>query len=449
MRKIRSGFLFLLGFGFGKYLGPFSGVPIALGALELYSGIQELHGESPFLLHVGTYLRPFAVLILFQVACAFVGVFPDLVAFISLLYSVFVFWISYCMIIGVREIEDHRNMDLKSKSIVKTWRVFVLTGICATVTGLLLKYMPDRVPDPVGVTGAISMLICVFSYFIYIMWVWNACSLYDGDTSWESVEEAQKKRETEQAEKKQEAYVHIGSVRMRRISAGLLLLLVRVNLFGFDWLPDFLGAYLLLKGVRELREDCPEFGDIERLLKCAVPIFAVIWVWNGVSIWSGNLMNNYLRDAYMNNQTIQAPQVWATVFQMMKAVTWLLRLVSTALTVSLLVYFGTRMWFLKAAGYEELNAKFLHTAFTLTAVVQVVYFLFEILLLYAEVTYDALSSLLLSVYFDLYDRGMNLNIWLSLLRQSVGLLLPLCFFLCTKNCDMVCKREEVNKQVEN
>lgn len=204
MRKIKSGFLLMLGIGLGKYLGPFSGVPIALGALELYSGIQELHGESPFLLHVGTYLRPFAVLILFQVACAFVGVFPDLVAFISLLYAVFVFWISYCMIVGVREIEQHKKMDLKSKSMAKTWWVFILTGVYGIVSTVLLKYIPDWVPETVLMTGAVSLVVCMFSYFIYIMWVWNACALYDGDVPLESAEEHQKK-ELAQAQKKKGA----------------------------------------------------------------------------------------------------------------------------------------------------------------------------------------------------------------------------------------------------
>jgi len=194
MRKIKFGFLFLLGNGLGSWGAVFTNLSMAAGALLMDSGIQELHGESPFLLRISKYLKMFTGLMLFRVLCILLDInFDLLVNFMRMIQIMFPFFVSYWMITGVKEIEQRRKMDLKSKSMVKTWRVFALTGIYGIVSAFLLKYIPDQVPEGIVMTGPVSLVVCIFSYFIYILWVYNACALYDGDVPAE--EEAPPKKE--------------------------------------------------------------------------------------------------------------------------------------------------------------------------------------------------------------------------------------------------------------
>ena len=81
---------------------------------------------------------------------------------------------------------------------------------------------------------------------------------------------------------------------MKKFAIGFLLILLDFNLnfnqFSLNVLPDFVGYYLLLKGMAELERENPRFASPRPFAIGMVIYTAILWVGNLLGVSGGSLM---------------------------------------------------------------------------------------------------------------------------------------------------------------
>ena len=138
MKKIFLGFLFVfLDFNLNAGNSTIGLIPDFLGFIFLVKGLQELSHESKRFVRMRPYAIGMAVysgilyvmdLLGMSAALGWAGVILGIIATILILY------ISYNIIMGVKEIEANRNANLNGENLYSTWIPMAIMQVVTYVT---------------------------------------------------------------------------------------------------------------------------------------------------------------------------------------------------------------------------------------------------------------------------------------------------------------------------
>lgn len=141
MRKIMIGFLLIfLDFNLDLGSARLGLIPDWLGYLMMINGLTEMAGESPLFGKVRPYASGMAVYtgILYLMdllgISASLGVLTYLLAIASTAVSLY---ISYCIVLGVREMEAHYGTFLNGDNLMSLWKALAIINVIVYFTVLI------------------------------------------------------------------------------------------------------------------------------------------------------------------------------------------------------------------------------------------------------------------------------------------------------------------------
>ena len=111
--------------------------PDFIGYIVMINGLAEMAEESQLFLKVKPYAAGMAVYTGILYFIDFLGVSPSLGAFsyiLAIVSTIISLYISYCVIMGVKETEEKHNTELNGDSLKSTWNILAVFHIAVYIT---------------------------------------------------------------------------------------------------------------------------------------------------------------------------------------------------------------------------------------------------------------------------------------------------------------------------
>ena len=149
-------------------------LPDFAGTLLFLSGIRELNGESPSLDTARTMLIASTVVFAIGWVRGLVGLYiPGVDAILYWTMLILKVYIPYRCIVGVRELEQVRETDLHSDSLMKCWKLY-----CVAMPVSLLSSVLSQVTPALAYVSLLTLLMALGAYIAYLIYFYKAGTAY-------------------------------------------------------------------------------------------------------------------------------------------------------------------------------------------------------------------------------------------------------------------------------
>ena len=149
-------------------------LPDFAGTLLVLSGIRELNGESPSLDTARTMLIASTVVFAIGWVRGLVGLYiPGVDAILYWTMLILKVYIPYRCIVGVRELEQVRETDLHSDSLMKCWKLY-----CVAMPVSLLSSVLSQVTPALAYVSLLTLLMALGAYIAYLIYFYKAGTAY-------------------------------------------------------------------------------------------------------------------------------------------------------------------------------------------------------------------------------------------------------------------------------
>lgn len=149
-------------------------LPDFAGTLLIMSGIRELNGESPSLDTARTMLIVSTVVFAIGWVRVLLGLYiPFAEAILYWTMLILKVYIPYRLVEGVRELEQVRETDLCSGSLMKCWKVY-----CVAMPVSLLTSVLSQVTPVLTYVSLLSLLAALGAYIAYLVYFHKAGTAY-------------------------------------------------------------------------------------------------------------------------------------------------------------------------------------------------------------------------------------------------------------------------------
>lgn len=141
MKNIFIGFILIfLDFNLNLGNSQIGLIPDFIGYIAMINGLAEMSGESPQFMTVKPYATGMAVYTGILYFMDFLGISASIGAFsyiLAIASTIISLYISYCIVMGVKEMEDKYNTFLNGESLKSTWTLLAVFNVIVYVSLLI------------------------------------------------------------------------------------------------------------------------------------------------------------------------------------------------------------------------------------------------------------------------------------------------------------------------